>query len=136
MQPNSVTFVGVLNACASLVALEEGRCVHQQITQRGLELDVFVGSSLVNMYAECGSMKDAWSVFNKMPSQDVVTWTAILGGCAMHGHGKEALKHFEQMCDKVYSQMISLLFVFCQLVAMQVWWMKACTVMLQWSQTT
>jgi pentatricopeptide repeat protein len=136
VQPNSVTFVGVLNACASLVALEEGRCVHQQITQRGLELDVFVGSSLVNMYAECGSMKDAWSVFNKMPSQDVVTWTAILGGCAMHGHGKEALKHFEQMCDKVYSQMISLLFVFCQLVAMQVWWMKACTVMLQWSQTT
>ncbi len=131
MQPNSVTFVGVLNACASLVALEEGRCVHQQITQRGLELDVFVGSSLVNMYAECGSMKDAWSVFNKMPSQDVVTWTAILGGCAMHGHGKEALKHFEQMCDKVYSQMISLLFVFCQLVAMQVWWMKARTCMVQ-----
>jgi pentatricopeptide repeat protein len=131
VQPNSVTFVGVLNACASLVALEEGRCVHQQITQRGLELDVFVGSSLVNMYAECGSMKDAWSVFNKMPSQDVVTWTAILGGCAMHGHGKEALKHFEQMCDKVYSQMISLLFVFCQLVAMQVWWMKARTCMVQ-----
>jgi len=57
----------------------------------------------------------------------VVTWTAILGGCAMHGHGKEALKHFEWMC----SQMISLLFVFCQLVALQVWSMKACDVMLQ-----
>jgi hypothetical protein len=26
-----------------------------------------------------------------MPSQDVVTWDAILGGCTMHGHGKEAL---------------------------------------------
>ncbi|KAH9541505.1 hypothetical protein CY35_14G068500 [Sphagnum magellanicum] len=89
VQPNSVTFVGVLNACASVVAHEEGRCVHQQIIQSGLELDVFVGSSL-----------DAWSAFNKMPSQDVVTWTAILGGCAMHGHGKDALKHFEQMCDK------------------------------------
>ncbi|CAK9867057.1 unnamed protein product [Sphagnum jensenii] len=25
-------------------------------------------------------------VFNKMPSQDVVTWNGILGGCAMHGH--------------------------------------------------
>jgi hypothetical protein len=24
-QPNSVTFVGVLNACASMIALEEGR---------------------------------------------------------------------------------------------------------------
>jgi hypothetical protein len=26
-----------------------------------------------------------------MPSQDVVTWDAILVECAMHGHGKEAL---------------------------------------------
>ncbi len=50
---------------------------------------------------KCGSMEDAWIVFNKMPSQDVVTWNAILGGCVMHGHGKEALKHFEQMCKGV-----------------------------------
>jgi hypothetical protein len=28
--------------------------------------------------------------------------------------------------------MISLSFVFCQLVALQVWWMKARTCMLQW----
>jgi pentatricopeptide repeat protein len=93
-------FCGVLNACASTVALEEGRCAHEQIIQSGLESDVFVGSSSVDMYAKCGSMEDAWSMFNKMPSQNVVTWTAILGGCAMHGCGKEALKHFERMCEE------------------------------------
>jgi pentatricopeptide repeat protein len=60
----------------------------------------------------------------------VVTWNAILGGCAMHGHGREALKYFEQMCKGVQPD-ISLLFVFCQLVAMQVWWMKAYTCMVQ-----
>ncbi len=52
------------------------------------------------MYAKCGNLEDAWRVCNKMPSQDMVTWNAILGGCAMHGHGKEALKHFEQMCEE------------------------------------
>jgi pentatricopeptide repeat protein len=98
--PNSVTFVGVLNACASVVALEEGRCAHEQIIERGWDSDVFVGSSLVDMYAKCGSMEDAWKVFNKMQSRDVVTWTAILGGCAMHGHGKDALQHFERMCEE------------------------------------
>jgi hypothetical protein len=67
VQPDSVTFVGVLNACASAVALEEGRCIHQQILQSGLESDVFVGSSLVDMYAKCGSIADAWSVFHEMP---------------------------------------------------------------------
>jgi pentatricopeptide repeat protein len=97
VQPDSVTFVGVLTACPSMVAIEEGRCVHRDTIESGLESDVFVGSSLVNMYAKCGSMEDAWRVFNKMPSRTVVTGNAILGGCAMNGHGKEALKYFEQM---------------------------------------
>jgi pentatricopeptide repeat protein len=134
VQPNSVTFVGVLNACATIVALEEGRYVHQQIIQSGCESEVSVGSSLVGMYAKCGSMEDAWSAF-KLPSRNVVSWTTILGGCAMHGHGKDALKYFEQMCAESVQPVISLLFVCCQLVAMQVWWMKACAAMFQWSQT-
>jgi len=100
VQPNSVTFVGVLNACASMVALEEDRCAHEQIIQSGLESVVSVGNSLVDMYAKSGSMEDAWSVFNKMPSRNVVTWTVILGGCVIHGYGKEVLKHFESMCEE------------------------------------
>ncbi len=68
VQPDPVTFVGVLNACASAVTLEEGRCAHEQIIQSGFESDSFVGSSLVNIYVKCGSIEDARSVFNKMPS--------------------------------------------------------------------
>jgi pentatricopeptide repeat protein len=100
VQPNCVTFVTVLNACASVIVLEEGRCVHHQIIQSALESDVFVGNSLLDMYGKCVSIEDAWKVFHKMPSRDVVTWNAMLGGCAMHGHGREALRHFEQMCDE------------------------------------
>ncbi|KAH9532510.1 hypothetical protein CY35_18G001700 [Sphagnum magellanicum] len=108
--PNKFTFVQVIKVCVSLGTLEDGKLVHKkliqigcefdvfvgsslvdiyakcQIIQSGLELDVFVGSSLVDTYAKCGSMEDAWSVFNKMPSRNVVTWTTILGGCAIHGH--------------------------------------------------
>jgi pentatricopeptide repeat protein len=56
VQLDSVTFLRVLKACASMVAIEEGRCVHQDMIQSGVESDVFVGSRLVNMYAKCGSM--------------------------------------------------------------------------------
>ncbi len=62
------TFEGLLKECSSVVAIEEGRCVHQQIIQSGLESDVFVGHSLVDMYARCRSMDDAGRVFNKIPS--------------------------------------------------------------------
>ncbi len=68
VRSDSVTFMGVLNACASIAALEEGRCVHEQIIESGWDSDVFVGSSLVDMYAKCGSLEDAWRVFTKMPS--------------------------------------------------------------------
>jgi pentatricopeptide repeat protein len=68
VQPDPVTFVGLLNACASVLVLEEGRLAHVQIIHNSCEPDVFVGSSLVDMYAKCGSMNDAWRVFNTMPS--------------------------------------------------------------------
>jgi pentatricopeptide repeat protein len=70
-----------------------------------------------------------------MPSQNVVTWTAILGGCAMHGCGKEALKHFEWMCEEGVQPNDVTFTCLSQVVAMKVWWMKACGVMLQWSQS-
>jgi pentatricopeptide repeat protein len=44
MTPDRFTFVAVLNACASLRALEEGRQVHAQLIQTGCEADVFVGT--------------------------------------------------------------------------------------------
>ncbi|CAM6003174.1 unnamed protein product [Sphagnum balticum] len=100
VQPDAVTFAGVLNACASIMALEEGRRAHERIIQSRCESHVFVTNSLVDMYVKCGSMEDACRVFNTMPSHDVVSWNALLGGFAMHGQGKEALVHFERMCEE------------------------------------
>ncbi|KAH9532480.1 hypothetical protein CY35_19G097600 [Sphagnum magellanicum] len=97
MRPDRFTFVPVLNACAGLRALEEGRRAHQLIMQTGCEADVFVGSSLVDMYAKCGSMEDAWRVFCKMPSQDVVTWTAMILGYVRCGQGQKALELYKRM---------------------------------------
>jgi pentatricopeptide repeat protein len=129
---DSFTFVVVLIACVSVVAIEEGRSAHEQVIQSGWDSDVKVGNCLVDMYAECGSMEDAWRVFNKMPLHDVVSWNAILVGCAMHRHMvRELLSILNRCVKKVYNQMISLLFVFCQCVVMQVWWTKGCAVMLQ-----
>jgi pentatricopeptide repeat protein len=69
--------------------IEESKHVHEQIIESGWDLDVFVGSSLVDMDVECGNMEDAWTMFSKMPSQNVVTWNG--------GQGKNALELFQQM---------------------------------------
>jgi hypothetical protein len=46
-----MTFVRVLNACASVVALEEGKHAHEQIIERGWDSNAFLASSLVDMGA-------------------------------------------------------------------------------------
>ncbi len=55
LQADTVTFVGVFNGSASIVALEE---VHEQITMNGSHYDVFVSSGLIDMYTKCKSQKD------------------------------------------------------------------------------
>jgi hypothetical protein len=55
--PNIFTFIQVIKVCAPLRTLEDDRLVYKQLIQTGCESDVFVGSSLVDMYAKCGSIE-------------------------------------------------------------------------------
>jgi pentatricopeptide repeat protein len=77
-------FLAVLNAYVIEVALKEGRQIHNHIIKRGYESDVFVGSSLVDVYAKCGSIEDAQRVFHKMPhAQCCLLECNDLGTCEM-----------------------------------------------------
>jgi len=91
------SFASMLNACASLSVLEQGKHVHAHVVKTGFESNVFVGSALVNMYAKCGSIEDARQVFDKMCERDLVLWTAVITGYAQNGHGKDAIQLFEEM---------------------------------------
>jgi len=97
VQPDHFTFSSVLPACATLAALEEGKCMHEDIIRYGLLSDIFVRNALVDMYAKCGSLQDARSLFDKMPERDVVSWSSMIAGYAQNGHFDEALKLFKQM---------------------------------------
>ncbi|KAJ7555628.1 hypothetical protein O6H91_05G047200 [Diphasiastrum complanatum] len=97
VQPNDVTYVCLLKACAGIAALGKGKQLHSVIIKTGFELDAIVGSTLVDMYAKCGRIEDARQVFNSMHERDVVSWTAMIAGYAQQGFGKEALTLFDQM---------------------------------------
>eukprot|EP01018_Ginkgo_biloba_P002617 Gb_35466 [translate_table: standard] len=96
-KPDSKTFASVLPACANLAALEQGVEIHEEIIRSGCQSDVFVANALLDMYAKCGSIEKARDLFRKMHERNTVSWTAMIAGYGIHGHGKEALKLFEQM---------------------------------------
>lgn len=94
VKPNQVTFLSVLDACA---ALEDGQKIHAAIINNQYDQDVAMGNALIKMYGSCGSVYDAESVFDRMPHQNVVSWTAMMAACTENGHSNKALHLFQQM---------------------------------------
>lgn len=71
--------------------------IHGLLFKLGLELDVFVGSALVNTYLKFGLVKEAYRVFEELPVRDVVLWNAMVNGFAQIGRFEEALGVFRRM---------------------------------------
>jgi pentatricopeptide repeat protein len=97
VRADEFTMVSVITACAQLGALEMGEWVRIYISRQGIKLDLFVGNALIDMYSKCGSVERALEVFKEMHSRDKFTWTAIILGLAVNGHGEEAIDMFHRM---------------------------------------
>ncbi|XP_057949793.1 pentatricopeptide repeat-containing protein At2g33760 [Malania oleifera] len=96
-EPDSATFVSVLSACSQLGALELGCWIHEHIVSQSFDVNVVLGTSLINMYSRCGNVKKAREVFDSMKDRNVIAWTAMISGYGMHGHGVQAVELFHQM---------------------------------------
>lgn len=99
LKPDQLTLGSVLSGCAHLgsIGLLVGKSVHGFMVKNGWELNVEIGTVLVDMYAKCGFLKYACRVFELMPEKNVMTWTALICGSAQHGYSQEALSFFEMM---------------------------------------
>lgn len=49
------------------------------------------------MYCKCGSIDEAYDVFEDIMDKDVDSWNTILAGYARHGFGKKAPSIFNSM---------------------------------------
>lgn len=96
-EPTLVTYVCIFKACGTILALLEGRLIHVLIMKHFLEQETFMGSSLIDFYAKCGSLEDAHKIFNTLPKQDVATWNAIIGAFAQKGLGNTSMNLFQEM---------------------------------------
>lgn len=94
LRPDKVTYLSVLNACSSL---EQARALHSEIVKAGFELDVRVGTALVNMFSRCGSVEDALRVFEKLPQRNVVSWTSVIAAFALVGQPMKSWEYYEKM---------------------------------------
>ncbi|KAE8735540.1 F11F12.5 protein [Hibiscus syriacus] len=99
VRPNGHCLVTTLKACSLNSELFFGTLLHGEGVKVGLLFDVFVGSSLVDLYAKCGQMELAERVFVYMDKKNVVSWNALLNGYALKGDAGKILDLFRGMTE-------------------------------------
>ncbi|QCD79935.1 structure-specific endonuclease subunit SLX1 [Vigna unguiculata] len=87
----------VLHACASLAILVHGRMIHGCIIRHGLDKYLYVGNSLVNMYAKCGDIEGSRLSFHALLEKDLVSWNSMLFAFGLHGKANEAIGLYREM---------------------------------------
>ncbi|KAM3237688.1 hypothetical protein P3L10_012718 [Capsicum annuum] len=95
-----ITVVTVISAFARLGALDTEKWVHELVKSKGLECNVSLTNALIDMYAKCESIESARDVFYRLPNRTVVSWSSIIGACASHGRGRDAVEFFSRMKEE------------------------------------
>ncbi|PPD83838.1 hypothetical protein GOBAR_DD19224 [Gossypium barbadense] len=110
IQPDLITLTTVLPSCTQMAALMHGKEIHGHMIINGLTKDgkeediddVLITNGIMDMYAKCGSMREAHLVFDKMSHKDVASWNILIMGYGIHGYGSEALDMFSLMCESEF----------------------------------
>ncbi|KAK9282672.1 hypothetical protein L1049_010892 [Liquidambar formosana] len=95
--PDEFAYSAIIKSCIGIECVDLGKMVHAQIIIRGFASHNFVSTSVLNMYAKLGKIKDACQLFNTMKDHNQVSWNAIISGFTSNGLHFEALNHFLKM---------------------------------------
>lgn len=96
--PSQYTLGSVLRLCSTLGLLQSGELVHGYMIKTRFDNNVFVVTSLVDMYAKCKRILEAECLFETLQdTKNHVVWTVMLTGYSHNGVGFKAMKFFRDM---------------------------------------
>ncbi|KAK4279444.1 hypothetical protein QN277_011228 [Acacia crassicarpa] len=94
---NKVAIVSALLAAAEMRDIEKGKEVHDYALHQGVISDITVATPIVSMYAKCGDLKKAKTLFLSLWGRDLVAWSSFLSAVVQAGYPTEALTIFRDM---------------------------------------
>lgn len=86
-----------VSVCGSRRNLHGGVQYHCLALRTGFAANVYVGSSLINLYSKCYELEYAYQVFEEMPLKNVVSWTSIIAAFAQDWQVDACLDLFHRM---------------------------------------
>lgn len=103
LKPDEGTLISILAACADSGMVGLGRRVHDSVQRNRYNCSIRVSNALVNMYAKCGCLDEAMSIFHGMKERNSVSWSTMIHGLGIHGYGEKALQLFSRMTREGFS---------------------------------
>lgn len=97
---DAVSIVNILSLCISKLGLKAGKAVHGYTIRNKFESDVFVSTSLLELYITYGILHAASKIFSVMSCRNIVSWNTMIFGCARLGIPWASLKLFYDMQQK------------------------------------
>eukprot|EP00250_Pteridium_aquilinum_P021245 c25065_g2_i1 orf=160-2592(+) len=97
LEPSRAVYLAALKACSIIGGIIDGRKIHDQVIRSAFGSDLAVESTLIDTYAKCGSLDEAYAVFQGLRNIDVVSWGAMIAGYADNGQGHRAFEAYKKM---------------------------------------
>ncbi|PSS02548.1 Pentatricopeptide repeat-containing protein [Actinidia chinensis var. chinensis] len=98
MKPDAITVISLLPICAQMASVHLLRQLHGYVVRACFQ-DIHLKAALLDVYSKCGSINTSFRIFQSIHQKDLVIFTAMVGGYAMHGMGREALGVFSHMLE-------------------------------------
>ncbi|XP_042490173.1 pentatricopeptide repeat-containing protein At3g12770-like [Macadamia integrifolia] len=97
LKPDVIITASALQASAQLGSLGFGEMMHGYIIRVGAQIQLLVGTALVDLYAKCGSISAAQMVFDEIDNPNMIAWSTLIAAYGHHGLGSKALDLLGQM---------------------------------------
>lgn len=93
VEVNSVILTSILPVIGEVLAQKLGQEVHAYaIKTKEYSKQLFIQSSLVDMYCKCGDMVSGRKVFYGSMERNTVSWTALMSGYVTNGRLEQAVR--------------------------------------------
>lgn len=91
---DNVTFVIILATITDVNNLGLGQQFHGMAFKSGLDIDVSVSNSLINMYSKTNGLISAQKIFANMEELDLISWNSMIASYVQSGLEEESITLF------------------------------------------
>lgn len=87
VEPNGITFIGILSACDHAGLVESGQDIYEIMCKEySIEPEIEHCGCMVDILSRAGLLDEAYNFVKSMPVQpNAVIWRMLIGACRIHG---------------------------------------------------